>query len=463
MASPPCSARSIDSGAIQCGFCTPGFVIALTELFAREPRPGTRGDPRRAVGQPLPLLGLCEDRRGGGAAGQEDADDDRFEPPAPGGGDKVTGRARYADDIALPGMLHAALLTSPHAHARIVGCRVEAARAIPGVKAIVTGADLDRAALGRHDQGRVDGRARQGALRRRGGGGGRGDRSRDRRPGRRGDRDRLRAAAGGAFDRRGARPRCADPARGLRLVRQDRPGRRARQRRVREHAWRKATSSEASAIATWWSRAPGRPRRSTTSTWSRMAAWRTSTRPGASRSTRRASRCTSIQQRVAEELGEPMARIRVVATRVGGGFGGKHASNIHSIAAWLARAARRAGQAGPVPHAGLRDAALAPPGAHLDEDGRAARRHHPGARRAHHARRRRLRRREPAGARLRAAHVARALPHSECARARPGHLHEQAARRLVPRLRQPAGELCGRVRRSTSSPRSSASTRSSCA
>jgi carbon-monoxide dehydrogenase small subunit len=30
----------IASGAIQCGFCTPGFVIALTELFAREPRPG---------------------------------------------------------------------------------------------------------------------------------------------------------------------------------------------------------------------------------------------------------------------------------------------------------------------------------------------------------------------------------------------------------------------------------------
>ncbi len=30
----------IDSGAIQCGFCTPGFVMALTELFARDPRPG---------------------------------------------------------------------------------------------------------------------------------------------------------------------------------------------------------------------------------------------------------------------------------------------------------------------------------------------------------------------------------------------------------------------------------------
>ena len=30
----------IDSGAIQCGFCTPGFVMALTELFARNPHPG---------------------------------------------------------------------------------------------------------------------------------------------------------------------------------------------------------------------------------------------------------------------------------------------------------------------------------------------------------------------------------------------------------------------------------------
>jgi CO/xanthine dehydrogenase Mo-binding subunit len=48
-----------------------------------------------------------------------------------------------------------------------------------------------------------------------------------------------------------------------------------------------------------------------------------------------------IQQRVAEELGMPMAKIRVIATRVGGGFGGKHASNIHSITAWLARTAGR--------------------------------------------------------------------------------------------------------------------------
>jgi aerobic-type carbon monoxide dehydrogenase small subunit (CoxS/CutS family) len=35
----PVQRALIDSGAIQCGFCTPGFVLALTELFAREPRP----------------------------------------------------------------------------------------------------------------------------------------------------------------------------------------------------------------------------------------------------------------------------------------------------------------------------------------------------------------------------------------------------------------------------------------
>src|SRR2546428_12858129 len=63
-------------------------------------------------------------------------------PPRLDAGDKATGRAEYADDIRRPGMLHAALLTSTHAHARILGYRLDAARAIPGVKAIVTGADL---------------------------------------------------------------------------------------------------------------------------------------------------------------------------------------------------------------------------------------------------------------------------------------------------------------------------------
>src|SRR5262245_55585087 len=58
------------------------------------------------------------------------------------GSDKVTGRARYGADIALPGMLHGKVLRSPHAYARIVSIDVSKARALSGVKAIVTGADL---------------------------------------------------------------------------------------------------------------------------------------------------------------------------------------------------------------------------------------------------------------------------------------------------------------------------------
>ena len=55
---------------------------------------------------------------------------------------KVTGRAIYADDISLPRMLHAKLLRSIHAHARIVAIDASAALAMPGVHAVVTGKDL---------------------------------------------------------------------------------------------------------------------------------------------------------------------------------------------------------------------------------------------------------------------------------------------------------------------------------
>ncbi|MDD5264368.1 MAG: xanthine dehydrogenase family protein molybdopterin-binding subunit [Candidatus Bipolaricaulis sp.] len=57
--------------------------------------------------------------------------------------EKVTGSARYAHDLALPGMLHAALVTSPHASARIARVDVADAAALPGVRAILAGANLD--------------------------------------------------------------------------------------------------------------------------------------------------------------------------------------------------------------------------------------------------------------------------------------------------------------------------------
>lgn len=56
--------------------------------------------------------------------------------------EKVQGRAVYAGDLAFPGMLHARVLRSPYAHARIRSVDVSPARALPGVKAVITGADV---------------------------------------------------------------------------------------------------------------------------------------------------------------------------------------------------------------------------------------------------------------------------------------------------------------------------------
>ena len=58
------------------------------------------------------------------------------------GYDKVTGRAAYGSDISLPGMLHAKILRSPHAHAVIKSVDTSRAEAAPGVHAVITSADL---------------------------------------------------------------------------------------------------------------------------------------------------------------------------------------------------------------------------------------------------------------------------------------------------------------------------------
>lgn len=55
---------------------------------------------------------------------------------------KATGEAVYTDDIQLPGMLHAKMLRSPHAHARIVSIDTSKAEALPGVHAVLVGSEL---------------------------------------------------------------------------------------------------------------------------------------------------------------------------------------------------------------------------------------------------------------------------------------------------------------------------------
>src|SRR6267143_5124127 len=64
------------------------------------------------------------------------------------GGDRfVAGTGRFVDDVRVPAMLHAAVLRSPHAHARLVSIDAKRARDLPGVHAVLTGADVPQAAV----------------------------------------------------------------------------------------------------------------------------------------------------------------------------------------------------------------------------------------------------------------------------------------------------------------------------
>ena len=65
------------------------------------------------------------------------------------GPDKVTGRARYAADVARPRLLWGKVLRSPLAHARIVSIDTSRATALAGVRAVLTGADLPDVRVGR--------------------------------------------------------------------------------------------------------------------------------------------------------------------------------------------------------------------------------------------------------------------------------------------------------------------------
>ncbi len=137
-----CRPPSASAHALQCGFCTPGILMTLTAFLRDTPSPTEAGDPRRAVGESLSMHRLPAHRRGGHALparqpatltrafrGNEDA---RL----------LTGRARFVDDVQLPGMLHVAFVRSEYAHARIRAVDVTAARARPGVLAVYTAADL---------------------------------------------------------------------------------------------------------------------------------------------------------------------------------------------------------------------------------------------------------------------------------------------------------------------------------
>ena len=139
----------VETGAVQCGFCTPGLVVATVDLLAHTPQP-TDDEIREALSG-----NLC---RCTGYAKIFDAvrlaaGRDRANPPARAGriGEsakradavpKTTGEFAYSSDLYATGMLWGHTLRSPHAHARIVEIDLSDALTVPGVHAVLTHEDV---------------------------------------------------------------------------------------------------------------------------------------------------------------------------------------------------------------------------------------------------------------------------------------------------------------------------------
>ena len=266
--------------ASQCGYCTPGMIMTAKAFLATNPTP-TEDEVRQAIrGNLCRCTGYSRIVDAIMAASGQTVQVREYRPsehrvvgqslPRADSLEKVTGKAPYAYDMRLPGMLHGEILRSPHPSARIVsidtvGRRRDAGRA-------------RRLHAGRHaaEQVRRVRAGRDRARRRRRALPGRGRRGRDR------DRRADRAARDGA-DRRRLR---ADPGR-VRSRGGDGGGRAGRARRRRAQRRRpqprrtRATSTPASRRPTTSSRTGSSRAASATRAWSRTRWSPTTTRRGA--------------------------------------------------------------------------------------------------------------------------------------------------------------------------------------
>ena len=138
----PVQQRFLDAQGFQCGFCTAGFLMTIAALegaqLADLPRAFKgnlcRCTGYRAIEDAVRGVKHVEEPDAGEAVGRN--------LPAPAGPEVVTGTARYTFDIDVPGLLHLKLLRSPHAHARILAIDTAKALEVPGVHLVLTHHDV---------------------------------------------------------------------------------------------------------------------------------------------------------------------------------------------------------------------------------------------------------------------------------------------------------------------------------
>lgn len=154
----PLQSNFIRHGAVQCGFCTPGLIMTSAALLEENDDP-TEHDIKvalkdtycRCTGYTSVIQAIqsaARQKRGLELLSVNDPVVDepmdvvsRSVPPQEVR-EKVVGTAKYTDDFVFPEMLFARTLRSPLPHARIVSIYTDAAKALPGVKAVLTHQDV---------------------------------------------------------------------------------------------------------------------------------------------------------------------------------------------------------------------------------------------------------------------------------------------------------------------------------
>ncbi len=156
----PIQQAFVEKGAIQCGYCTPGMIMRTKALLDENPDPTEEEIKKALSGNLCRCTGYIKIIEAVETAkvylkGKKPKKIE-FQPqksamnlsvvgkrlPKVDAPDKATGRAIYTDDITLPNMIYGKLLLSPVPHAKIKSINTEQAKALPGVKVVLTGTDV---------------------------------------------------------------------------------------------------------------------------------------------------------------------------------------------------------------------------------------------------------------------------------------------------------------------------------
>jgi putative selenate reductase molybdopterin-binding subunit len=148
----PIQEQFVAAGAFQCGFCTAGLVVTASTFTDDDlddlPRL-LKGNLCRCTGYRAIEDAIRNTRNVAACAGGGDSCEGTCEirrsvgtsVGAPAGARIVSGQEPYTLDVAVPGLTHLTILQSPHAHARILSMDTTAARALPGVHAVLNHED----------------------------------------------------------------------------------------------------------------------------------------------------------------------------------------------------------------------------------------------------------------------------------------------------------------------------------